>query len=35
LINAKIITLESECGHLATVCESTRLNAAVADFLSK
>lgn len=33
LIGAKILTLESDCGHLATVCESTRLNDAVADFL--
>ena len=34
LIGAKILTLESDCGHLATVCESTRLNEAVADFLN-
>jgi hypothetical protein len=34
LIDAKILTLESDCGHLATVCESTRLNVAVADFLN-
>jgi homoserine O-acetyltransferase len=35
LLNAKVLNLESECGHLATVCESTHLNAAVAEFLSK
>jgi homoserine O-acetyltransferase len=35
LLNANVLNLDSECGHLATVCESTRLNAAVADFLSK
>jgi homoserine O-acetyltransferase len=34
LINAKILNLESECGHLATVCESRRLNEAVKEFLS-
>ena len=34
LIGAKILELESECGHLATVCESGRLNKAVADFLT-
>ncbi|HSE15643.1 MAG TPA: alpha/beta fold hydrolase [Pyrinomonadaceae bacterium] len=35
LLGAHVLNLESECGHLATVCESTRLNAAVAEFLSK
>ena len=35
LLNAKVLNLESECGHLATVCESTHLNTAVAEFLSK
>jgi homoserine O-acetyltransferase len=34
LLGAKILNLESECGHLATVCESGRLNKAVADFLT-
>jgi homoserine O-acetyltransferase len=34
LLGAKILNLESECGHLATVCESNRLNKAVADFLT-
>jgi len=33
LLGAKILNLESECGHLATVCEGSRLDAAVADFL--
>lgn len=33
LLNAKVLNLDSECGHLATVCESTRLNAAVSEFL--
>src|SRR6185295_14276430 len=32
LLGAKILNLESECGHLATVCEAGRLNKAVADF---
>jgi homoserine O-acetyltransferase len=35
LLGAKILTLESDCGHLATVCESSRLNPAVADFLNR
>jgi len=35
LLNAQVLNLESECGHLATVCESARLNTAVAAFLSK
>jgi homoserine O-acetyltransferase len=35
LLGAKVLNLDSECGHLATVCESTRLNAAVADFLNR
>jgi homoserine O-acetyltransferase len=34
LIGAKILELESECGHLATVCESGRLNEAVNEFLT-
>jgi homoserine O-acetyltransferase len=33
LLGAKLLTLESDCGHLATVCEARRLNDAVADFL--
>lgn len=35
LLGAKVLNLDSECGHLATVCESSRLNAAVTEFLSK
>lgn len=34
LLGAKLLTLESDCGHLATVCESTRLNEAVREFLT-
>ncbi len=34
LLGAKILNLESECGHLATVCEGRRLDAAVAEFLA-
>src|SRR5678816_4476351 len=33
LVGTKTLNLESECGHLATVCESSRLDKAVADFL--
>ena len=33
LLGAKLIELDSDCGHLATVCESRRLNEAVTDFL--
>jgi homoserine O-acetyltransferase len=33
LLGAKTLNLESDCGHLATACESRRLNDAVADFL--
>ncbi|HYV13676.1 MAG TPA: alpha/beta fold hydrolase [Pyrinomonadaceae bacterium] len=35
LLGAKLLNLESECGHLATVCEASRLDAAVAEFLTK
>ncbi|HEU5133243.1 MAG TPA: alpha/beta fold hydrolase, partial [Pyrinomonadaceae bacterium] len=35
LLDANVLNLDSECGHLATVCESARLNAAVADFLNR
>lgn len=34
LLGAQLLELESDCGHLATVCESTRLNEAVARFLT-
>ena len=33
LLGAKVLNLESECGHLATVCESSRLTEAVTEFL--
>jgi homoserine O-acetyltransferase len=33
LLGAKLLELESDCGHLATACESRRLNEAVNDFL--
>ena len=33
LVGAKTLNLESECGHLATVCESSRLDKAIAGFL--
>ena len=33
LLGAKLLELESDCGHLATACESRRLNEAVAEFL--
>jgi homoserine O-acetyltransferase/O-succinyltransferase len=34
LTGAKLIELDSDCGHLATSCESDRLNKAVAQFLA-
>ena len=34
LLGAKLIELDSDCGHLATSCESDRLNHAVAQFLT-
>lgn len=33
ILGAKIIELESDCGHLATSCEGAKVNAAVSDFL--
>ena len=33
LLGAKLIVLEGDCGHLATSCESRKLNEAVTDFL--
>ena len=33
LLGTNVIELESDCGHLATSCESDRLNQAVTDFL--
>ena len=34
LLGAKLINLEGDCGHLATSCESRRLNDAVTQFLA-
>ena len=33
LLGAKLLTLDSDCGHLATTCESRRINDAVSNFL--
>ena len=33
LLGAKLLTLDSDCGHLATTCESRHINEAVSDFL--
>ena len=33
LLDAKLLVLDSDCGHLATTCESHRLNEAIAHFL--
>jgi homoserine O-acetyltransferase len=35
LLHAPLLELESDCGHLATGCEGTKLAGAVADFLKK
>jgi homoserine O-acetyltransferase len=35
LLNAPILELESECGHLAPGCENSKLAPAIADFLRK
>ena len=34
LLGAKLLDLDGDCGHLATACESRRLNEAVAKFLA-
>lgn len=34
LLGANLLSLDGDCGHLATACESQRLNKAVADFLA-
>jgi len=34
LLGAKLIELDSDCGHLATACESSQLTAAVTQFLA-
>jgi homoserine O-acetyltransferase len=33
LLQAQLLTLEGDCGHLAPGCESQKVNPAVADFL--
>jgi len=33
LLGAKLLTLDSDCGHLATTCESRRINEAIGNFL--
>ncbi|HET6977051.1 MAG TPA: alpha/beta fold hydrolase [Pyrinomonadaceae bacterium] len=33
LLGAQLLNLESDCGHLATSCESNRLNEAISNFL--
>ena len=33
LLGAKLLTLDSDCGHLSTTCESRLINEAVANFL--
>jgi homoserine O-acetyltransferase len=35
LLNARTLVLESDCGHLATVCEAQKVNSAIADFLEQ
>jgi homoserine O-acetyltransferase len=35
LLNADLLELESDCGHLAPSCESKKVNAAVGEFLGK
>lgn len=35
LLGAKLLDLDGDCGHLATACESKRLNEAVAEFLKE
>lgn len=34
LLGANLLSFDGDCGHLATACESQRLNKAVADFLA-
>jgi homoserine O-acetyltransferase len=33
LLGAKLLTLDSDCGHLSTTCESRRISEAIANFL--
>ena len=35
LLGAKLLDLDGDCGHLATTCESQRLNQAVSEFLKE
>lgn len=35
LLNAKTVILEGNCGHLATVCESAKVNSAIKSFLAE
>jgi homoserine O-acetyltransferase len=35
LINAKTVVLEGNCGHLATVCESSTVNSEIKKFLEQ
>lgn len=35
LLQARVLELESECGHMAPSCESQKVNAAVAEFLGR
>jgi homoserine O-acetyltransferase len=35
LLHAPLLELTGDCGHLATSCESQKINAAVADFLAQ
>lgn len=35
LLNARLLVLESDCGHLAPSCESSKVNTAVAEFLEQ
>jgi homoserine O-acetyltransferase len=35
LLNAQVVELESDCGHLAPSCESKKVNRVVGEFLGK
>jgi hypothetical protein len=35
LLNAKLLVLESDCGHMAPSCEGQRVDAAVSEFLER
>lgn len=34
LLNARVVELEGDCGHLATSCEAAKVNSAVSEFLN-